>query len=299
MGDLPQLPMRVFRAVVVRVVDLGPGLRRVVLGGPGLVDFATTGVGDEYVRVLFAAKGESEPRLPEVVNGVFDYDAVDLKLLRTYTIRAFDPGAGEVTVDFVLHGHGVATTWARSAKPGDVVGLNTPTGMYDPPADMAWQILVCDLAGLPALARIVEQTPPEVRTRAVVEVPDEHHRLELPAHPRAEVTWTYGGNGHAPSMLEEIVRSLPRPTDPCGYTWVSGETRTLRGVRHYLRRELGMPASAYKAVGYWTDRAEEWNARYAAVDAATRSSLEALWDSDLAEDEIEYEYDRRLAALGL
>lgn len=159
-------------------------------------------------------------------------------------------------------------------------------------------MLVADGAALPALARILEQTAPGVRSKVVVEVPDADHHLALPDYPRADVTWRHGGNGHGPSRLQEAVESLPRP-EGVGYVWVCGETRVLRGVRGHLRRTLGLPASAYKAVGYWTDNAEQWRAGYDALDEATRSSLEVMWESDRDEDEIEAEYDQRLAALGL
>jgi len=298
MGALPEPEMRVHRAVVVRVEDLTPSLKRVVLGGPGLSAFESTGVGDEYVRVLFPADGETEPVLPEIRNGVFDYAAVDLDLLRTYTVRAHDPCSGEVTIDFVVHEGGVASTWARRAEPGDVVGLNTPTGMYDPPVGMTWQILVADCAALPALSRILEQTDPGVRCRVVVEVPDAGHQPELPGHRCAEITWVHGGNGHGASRLTEVVESIRRPKG-VGYVWVSGETRELRGVRRHLRRTLGLPASAYRAVGYWTENAQQWNARYQALDDETRTALSGLWDSDRSDDEIEEEYDERLTALGL
>ena len=298
MAHLPELPMRVFRAEVISSVDLSPSMRRVVFGGPGLADFASTGVGDEYLRIIFPAPGATEPVLPVVKDNVLDYSTIDLGLLRTYTVRHFEPG--KVTIDFVVHEGGVAATWARDAKPGDVVGMNTPTGLYHPPANLTWQILVADCAGLPAASRILVQTPPTVRTRVVVEVPDEAHRLRLPGHPRSEVTWVNGGNGHSQSRLAEVVQSLPKPdATGTGYVWVSGESKALRGVRRYLRKELGLPATAYKAVGYWIEGAEDWNAKYDALDESTRTSLESLWQSGGSEEEIEDEYDERLTALGL
>jgi hypothetical protein len=42
-----------------------------------------------------------------------------------------------------------------------------------------------------------------------------------------------------------------------------------------------------------------YRASYDALDEATRSSLEVMWESDRDEDEIEAEYDGRLVALGL
>ena len=40
--------------------------------------------------------------------------------MRSYTVRAFDADALELTLDFVVHGDtGVAGPWARAARPGD------------------------------------------------------------------------------------------------------------------------------------------------------------------------------------
>jgi NADPH-dependent ferric siderophore reductase len=295
----PALPMRVFTGRVVRTENLTRAMRRIILGGEGLAGYRSTGVGDEYVRLIFPAPGATEPVLPTVSGGALDYRSIDLATMRTYTVRDFDPVTGEVTVDFVIHDGGLAAQWARTARPGDRVGINTPDGMYSPPPGLAWQILVADCAGLPAAARLLETTAADVRTRVVLEVPDEDHYLRLDAPAGAEVTWVHGGNGYAPSRLEEIVRSLPRPEPGVGYLWVAGETRALRGVRRYLRKELGLPAHAYKTVGYWTDGADRWRERYAALDDEVRSALEALWATGADPADIEIQYDERLARLGL
>ncbi|EXG80657.1 siderophore-interacting protein [Cryptosporangium arvum] len=292
------LPMRVWTGEVVRTEDLTPALRRVVIGGRGLAGYATTGVGDEYVRLIFPLGGEREPILPTVTDGHLDYGSIDLDTMRTYTVRAFDPVTTEVSIDFVVHDGGVAAEWARKAAPGDLVGINTPDGMYDPPAGLAWQLLVADFAALPAAARLLENTPSGVRTRAVLEVPGPEHHIPLDVRPGTEITWLHGGNGHGASRLEQCVRSMPRP-DGTGYVWVAGETREMRNVRKYLRRELGLPAGAYKAVGYWTDGAETWRDRYDALDDATKASLEAIWAADADLADIEIQYDEKLARLGL
>ncbi|SHN48234.1 siderophore-interacting protein [Cryptosporangium aurantiacum] len=292
------LPMRVWTGEVVRTEDLTPALRRIVLGGTGLEGYATTGVGDEYLRLIFPTADSREPILPTVTDNCLDYGSIDLATMRTYTVRDFDATSGEVTIDFVIHDGGVAAEWARKATPGDLVGLNTPDGMYDPPEGLAWQFLIADFAALPAAARLIENVPAGVRTRVVLEVPDAEHQIELAAGPDVEVTWIHGGNGHAPSRLEQCVRSLPRP-DGVGYIWVAGETREMRGVRKYLRKELGLPSTAFKTVGYWTDGAERWREGYAALDAETKESLEALWSVDADLTDIEIQYDERLARLGL
>ena len=249
------------------------------------------------MRLFFPAEPDQVPDLPPIVEGNLDWRAIDLDLVRNYTIRDWDAETGRLVIDFVVHEGGVAAGWARQARPGQVIGLNTPSGYYSPPSELDWQVLVADAAGMPAAMRLVESTP-GVRTRLVLEVPDASHQQPVPQRDDLETIWVHGGNGHAPSRIEEIVRSLPRP-DERGYVWVAGETRVLRAVRKYLRRELGLPASAYSIVGYWVEHGEAWRERYDALDDATRASLEALWESDRDPEEIEDDYDAELTRLGL
>lgn len=274
-----EVPPRIHRAEVVRVVDLVPALRRVVLGGPGLADFESTGVGDECLRLFLPAGEDPAP-------------------VRTYTVRDWDPAARELTIDVVLHEGGVAAAWARAVRPGAAVEVSSPTGMYDAPDDLDWQLLVTDLTGLAAATRILRQTSPSVRSRLVVEVPSlaQCHDAELPAG--VDVRWIVGGNGVAPSRIDQVVRSADRP-EGVGYIWVAGETSVLRAVRRHLRHELGLPATAYKIVAYWREDAEEWNARFAALDPAVLEGLLALWDPDRDPEEMEDEWSARLAELGL
>lgn len=289
--------MRFFRAEVVDARPLCDGMVRVVFGGAGLAGFAGTGVGDEYLRIFFPPPG-AEPVLPVVdERGRWSYpDGAEPSPMRTYTVREFRRARGELVIDFVVHDGGVAATWARAAAPGDVVTVNTPTGMYDPPADLRWQLLLADAAGLPAAARLLEATPAGVRTRAVLEVPTPAHRVELPD--AVEVAWLYGGNGHGASRLSGALRAADLPAGP-GYVWVAGETAVLRDARRYLRHELKLPPSAYKVVGYWTDNGDEYNRRLAALDDATQAWLLAPWETDADEEEQEDEYIARLETLGL
>ncbi len=293
-----EVPMRTFHAEVVDVVDLSPSMRRVVFGGPGLAAFRSTGIGDEYVRLLFPVDPWEAPKLPGVVGDELDCGSIDLSRLRTYTVRAFDSVARRLVIDFAIHGAGVATQWAMQARAGQVVGVNSPTGLYDPPASISCQILLADLAGLPAAARLAETAPEGIRTLLVVEIPDESARVPIARRPELEVRWIVGGNGHDSSRMESVLRSLPRPGPDC-YVWVAGESRALRGVRAHLRRGLDLPALRFKAVGYWTADAERWFEAYEALDARIRAELEDLWASERPVEEIELEYDDQLARLGL
>jgi NADPH-dependent ferric siderophore reductase len=291
----------IHRSVVQRVQRLSPGMVRVVLGGAGLDGFASTGVGDEYFRVFFPHDGQAEPELPfPTDDGYWAYPAgVDALPMRTYTVRHWDAREQELTVDFVVHEGGVAAAWALSARPGEVVGVNTPKGLYAPPAGITWQLLVADATGLPAAARLAETAPQGVRTRVVLEVATVADQLELAVPDGVDVHWVHGGNGTAPTRIEEIVAAADLPEGP-GYIWVAGETKATRGVRRFLRHELGLPSTTYKVVGYWTENAELWRERYDGLAEGVRLRLAMMWkDSTRDEDEIEDAYVAELERLGL
>ncbi|MFD8939416.1 siderophore-interacting protein [Streptomyces sp. NPDC059578] len=296
--------MTIHRATVSRVQRLSDSMVRITLTGGDVPDFVSTGVGDEYVRLFFPhGPDRQDLSLPVTTDTGWETpEGRPTAPMRTYTIRAVRPEAAEIDIDFVIHDHGVAATWAAAARPGDPLGLNAPTGLYDPPADLARQVLVCDLTGLPALARILEDTPESVVTRAVVEIPDDGARQPLPDHPRAKVTWTHGGNGHGPSRLADLVTTaLPEHSDLTGtYIWVAGETTALRSVRKHLRKTLALPTDRFKVVGYWAPGADSWTERYEALPADVKAELTALWDDPKGDlEDVTIAYEDRLTGLGL
>lgn len=301
------MTLTIHRAVVTAARRLTPGMARITLGGPDLAGYPTTGVGDEYVRLFFPAEGESEPELPTPAErGGWSWEEEQKPApMRTYTIRSVDAEAGTVDIDFVVHDGGIAAAWALAARPGDVVGLTSPTGLYALPEDAKWQILVADAAGLPAAARLVAQTPPGVPTRVVLEVIDPHHRQPIslgdPERDAAELTveWVYAGNGHTPSRLDAVIRDLELPEEP-GYLWFAGETGVMRAVRKNLRHQRKLPNGSYTTVGYWTHRAEELRQRWEALDEDTRTRLYRMWDDESRDiEEITDDYHAQLERLGL
>ncbi|MGW6458790.1 siderophore-interacting protein [Streptomyces sp. NPDC055078] len=296
--------MEIYRATVARVEPLTTTMVRVTLTGGDLPAFTSTGVGDEYVRLFFPhGPDRADLSLPVATETAWETpEGRPTAPMRTYTIRAVRPEADEIDIDFVVHDHGVAASWAAAARPGDPVGLNSPTALYDRPDDVSRQILLADLTGLPAVARILENTPEHITTRVIVEVPDEASVLPLPSHPRAKVTWTYGGNGHSPSRLADLVTTaLPEGGDLSDtYCWTAGETTALRTVRKHLRKTLALPPDRFKVVGYWVPGSDSWTERWEALPATVKAELEALWEAptDHLED-VTIEYEDRLSGLGL
>ena len=296
--------MTIHRGIVNRTAPLTPTLTRVTLGGAGIDDFLSTGIGDEYVRVFFPhGEDPTDVSLPVPAGDWWETpDGAPVAPMRTYTISGVRPDAGEIDIDFVLHQAGVAGPWAAAAQPGHVVGLNAPTGLYSPPAGITWQVLVADLTGLPAVARIAAEAPHGVRTRIVLEVPRDEDRLPFDTGPDVDVTWVVGGNGHGPSALGQLVRGIVDERLPLdeGYVWVAGETVALRDARKYLRRELGLPATRFKVVGYWTPIAA-WDEKFAALPDSVQKELDAIWTEidDAEPEDVQVRFEERLDQLGL
>ena len=287
------------QATVVSRRPLSPAMLRLTLGGEGLDEFSYTGIGDEYLRLFFPHPQTGRLHLPRIEDGRWTYPDGGLDKIKcsTYTVRCCTPG--QVEIDFVLHERGLASEWAQQARPGDTITINNPRGLYTPPADMAWQLLVADAPGLPALSRILEQTPAHVQSRVFIEVAEPDHELDLPAHAGATVTWLHkSGNGVAPSRLEEVVRAVPLPPTP-GYIWVAGEQKVVRSIRKFVRQELKLPPERYELVGYWTAGAEEWDARWEAIDPAIRAKIDASWHSGRDAEDVRDEYEATLDKFGL
>src|SRR5215218_140773 len=102
---------------VLRTSYVTPHMIRVVLGGEGLTGLPAGEFTDHYVKLQFPPPGA--PYAPP-----YDVDLLREELppeqwpvTRTYTVRSWDAGSGELAIDFVWHGdEGVAGPWAASAQ---------------------------------------------------------------------------------------------------------------------------------------------------------------------------------------
>jgi NADPH-dependent ferric siderophore reductase len=166
---------------------------------------------------------------------------------RTFTIRTPDP----LQIDFVLHRTGPATTWARSAVPGQQLRLAPAAAGTPLPASLEaadWLLLVGDETALPAIGTILEARPPGARAVAFVEVRDEDE--EQPLASAADLTvhwvhrWTYGS-------LARSVRTAPLPPGQV-FAWVAGEAGLVRTVRRVLVGERGLPERSVETAEYWS-----------------------------------------------
>lgn len=285
---------------VAEVTEVGPRIRRVVFDVAQLDALDMPGGGDEALGIYFPAAGTSSPPPMEFRDGEWDYfDPTDAPEGRNYTVRRRGPGPQQVTCDFVLHRRGVASDWARRVAVGEQVVLSHARSWYRPDSTAEWQLLIADLSGLPALARILDELPDGANASAIVEVADEADLAYLPERSGVRFVTSIGtGNGYAPSRLTELAMAHGH-SEGRGYCWFAGEAQATREVRKYLRRDHGWVADQYDIVGYWRFDSETWDRRYEAVS----DEMEAVYARALADGKgdklASEEYDEALESVGL
>jgi NADPH-dependent ferric siderophore reductase len=219
------------------------------------------------------------PRMVRITLQVEDLQALDVQQAPDSAVAVYMPGTDEgrnysirrqrndvIDLDVVLHARGVGTAWASHTRPGDRVGLDHARSWYRPDPAATWQLLITDLSGLPAAARILEELSPAVPVAVIAEVSDAADLDYLPEHPSARLITTIGtGNGNAPSALARLVRELTLPAGR-GYCWFAGEAAESRAVRKYFRG-LGYDIDQLDITGYWRFDSETWDAKFALVES--------------------------------
>jgi NADPH-dependent ferric siderophore reductase len=247
------------RATVLRSERITPEMVRVVLGGKALEGFEAGAFTDHYVKIQLPPAGAdygSDFALEEI-------QATRPRDLwprtRTYSVRRWDPEAGELTIDFVVHGDdGIAGPWAVRARPGDIVQLGGPGGAYAPGPEAAWHLLAGDASVIPAIAVALTRIPAGVPTFVLLEVdgPDEEQELETEA--ALTLRWLHRTRapGEEPELLLEAARELTLPAGR-GQAFVHGEASSVRALRRHLLVDRGLPADALSASGYWKLRRTE------------------------------------------
>ena len=249
------LPIVLRELTVLRTVEVTPRMRRITVGGEQLgtfqsgefsvAEFRTEGA-DDYVKIFLPEEGSAAPVLPEQHDGHLHWPKRPAPVARSYTVRRFDAEAGELDLDFVLHGHGIAGNWARNAQPGDTLHLAGPKVSTIPPVGADWWLLAGDETALPAIARYVEEHDGSepLYVAVLVDGPAEEQR-ELPG-----VTWVHRREGVSDArLLADAARTLG-PSTGAGWMWIAGEASIVRELRA-TAKQLGVTKDLLDASGYW------------------------------------------------
>ena len=267
------LPEAYFAADVIEIRDLSSVMRRFVLGGDGLAHYRSSDSPDEWFRLMVPPGRQLQVELPHKEGQQFHF-ANPQPQPRWYSLRRWDPERRQVTVDIVLHDHGVATRWATTAQRGDQILISQPHGRgVDTQAD--WVLILADQTGIPAACRILESLSHRQHAHAVFEAPNEAATFTPTSPADLKVCWAYNPSpASIPSPLSAAVRTIELPPGQ-GYVWMAGEAGCARDVRRYFRHELKWRSQHYDIVGYWRPDQEAYQRRYREVETEVTRAYEA------------------------
>ena len=255
--------------VVSDVVDLSPVLRRVVFEGDDLrgvvmadgqkLDPMRSAGFDDRLLIILPDPDTGETVLPVQRHGRIE-SRPDGKVgvRRSYTVRSWDAESGLLSIDFVLHGHGPAASWAANCDPGDRLHVLGPGISHAAPSNVDWHLIAGDETALPAIARWLEESPEDAVGDVFIEIDRPEHRLEIAKPAGVSVTWLCrdGKPASDSSLLADAIIALPWRDGTC-YAWVAAETGVVRPIRRFLRTERGLPRTQVEVAGYWRQGAAE------------------------------------------
>lgn len=228
-------PIQVRRVRIADRTYVTPRMLRLTVAGPELAGLHTYQC-DDHVRIVFAdPDGTRRDPVPN------DHDMLDwpdpMPTTRKYTIRRYDADTGRLDLDFVVHAGGLASDWAASAAVGDEVTIAGPPGAKAFAHTYDHYVFAVDLTALPAAARWLEESPPDVSADVVVETADATDRdYPLAVRDRVRVHWV------GPAQLTSTVESLPLPTGR-PFLFAAGEADDIRPLRAFRGDTL--------VTGYW------------------------------------------------
>ena len=271
-GPVPDGLRAVDVLTVTAVTDVTPSVRRVLLTGhPDAVAAA-----GPTVNLLVPRVGDVEPRWPRIQRDgriVWPQGSHGVAL-RSYTARRQDPAAGELEIDFVLHGDGPAAAWAAAARPGALLAVAGAASLAERPA--RWLLLAGDETALPAISRLLAAAPPDTAGVALLEVAGpEEEQPDLVLSPGTELRWLHRGDAAPGEVLVAAVRATELPAGR-GHLFVHGEAYAVRELRRHLRGLYGLAPEWTSISGYWRrgdtedgwqSTKQEWNAQIEAEEA--------------------------------
>lgn len=240
---------RNFRALTVDDSQrLTPNMQRLWLSGESLGDFPMD-VDGAYIKLLFDGEGQAigdEAQLEALVSR---------PVMRTYTVRTYDPVKRQIIVDFVRHQHdghsGPASAWAEHAKAGDRILIGGPGPAKRLQTDADWVFLAADMTALPALSANLEQLGAEAKGIAVIEVMSEQDVQSLTKPEGVELHWVINPTPGKPNTtLADAVRRQPWQAGQVS-AWAACEFSNMRHIRQYFKQERDVGRDYLYVSSYW------------------------------------------------
>lgn len=232
-----------------------PRLVRLTLGGPELAGLMVAEPAASVRLLLPAPDAGGVLEMPAWNGNVFLLSDGRKAPIRTFTPLRLDGDALELQLEIVIHGAGLASSWAARAAPGDKAALSGPARGYAvDPAVRQW-LLAGDETAMPAIGQLLAAMPATASVEVHVEVA-EAAAVAPPllgqAPPGARVKWHVRaedasvGDGFVGAVVEAAGRLAPDTR-----MWVAGEAAAVQRVRRHLFQERGLPRSQAAVRGYW------------------------------------------------
>ena len=226
---------------VVRVEDLSPHMRRIILKGEDLKDFPE-GQESAHVKAIFPQPGELKPKA-----GLL---AGSKKWMRSYTIRAFDSDSKELTIDFAVNDHkGLAADWASNATPGAYLGIAGPGPTKYTNYHADWHLIVADLTALPAAATVLEKLPNNAQGYAVIQVPSKEDIQPFRIPNGISLKWVIGPYQTKNLLLEKVKALNWLSGEPA--IFIAAESVHMREIKDFVKFQSGYLSYQTYASGYW------------------------------------------------
>ncbi|WP_372178905.1 siderophore-interacting protein [Xanthomonas axonopodis pv. phyllanthi] len=152
----------------------------------------------------------------------------------------------------MLHGEGVASSWAARAQPGDPLKLGGPRGSFLVADDYDHYVLIGDETALPAIGRWLEAMPADMHAQVFIEIADAAERQELLSAAEVRVNWLErnGFDAASSTLLEDSLRDY-EPEDGDTFYWIGAESMRARAMRKFLEEHHGVDKDSVRAKGYW------------------------------------------------
>lgn len=248
-----------YLAQVLGTERVTPHMMRVTIGGADLARLPERGF-DQWFRLFLPVHADATDftSLPKS----FGY-AGYLRYLRTksgtrpacrsYTVRELRSGAGELDIDFVVHGEiGVAGVWAQRAEAGEQVAVIDQGRGFDPLEDAHSLLLAGDESALPAIAGTLRSLPRDRRGTAIIEIPALEDAQDLDAPDGVDVRWLVRTDPDAipgAAALAAVQAFTPEHPETL-QAYIAGEQALAAGGRRALVA-AGVPKKRITFIGYW------------------------------------------------
>lgn len=193
-------------------------------------------------------------------------------ILRTYTIRHQRYNPNQIDIDFVIHETGPASSWANKCALGDCIYVAGPGKIKQLDSQADWFLLVGDMTALPAISVNIERLPCDAKGYAVIEILHENDKQNLKAPANFEIIWVQknlfiNDNDLEQSALIKKVKQLKGLQGEPSF-WLACEFNSMRNLRQYFLKDLGIEKRALYASSYWKKGvSEDEHKKIKALDA--------------------------------